>query len=70
MIDEYGGLRPISEEFIKFTSAKRKNRNTRNDVWICETCVYYPPSSYDGKPCCMCDPEDPILNCYEEKEEI
>lgn len=69
MIDEYGGLRPISEEYIKLTSAKRKNRNARDDVWICETCVYYPPSSYGDKPCCMCDPEDPILNCYAEKEE-
>ena len=32
--------------------------------WICESCVYYPPSSCDGKPCCVCDPNDPALNCY------
>lgn len=34
----------------------------------CETCVYYLPSSLDGKPCCICDPNDPLLNCYQEKE--
>lgn len=36
---------------------------------ICETCIYYPPSSLDGKPCCMCDPDESMLNCYCEKEE-
>lgn len=36
--------------------------------WICETCVYYPPSCSDGKPCCVCDPEDPLFNCYCKKE--
>ena len=36
--------------------------------WICESCVHYPPSSCDGKPCCMCDPDDPMLNCYQRKE--
>lgn len=36
--------------------------------WICETCVNYPPSSLSGKPCCTCDPDDPLLNCYQRKE--
>lgn len=36
---------------------------------ICETCIYYPPSSLDGKPCCMCDPDEPMMNCYQKKEE-
>ena len=36
--------------------------------WICESCVHYPPSSCDGKPCCACDPDDPMLNCYQKKE--
>ncbi len=36
--------------------------------WICETCVYDPPSACDGKPCCMCDPNDPMLNCYCKKD--
>ena len=27
----------------------------------CESCIYYPPSSLDGKPCCFCDPIDPLL---------
>lgn len=44
-------------------------RRSRMVDWICETCIHYPPSSLDGKPCCMCDPDDPMLNCYCEKEE-
>ena len=36
--------------------------------WICETCVYDPPSACDGKPCCMCDPNDQVLSCYCKKE--
>ena len=35
----------------------------------CETCVYYPPSSCDGKPCTQCDPESPFQNCYVKNEE-
>lgn len=37
-------------------------------MYKCETCICYPPSSLDGKPCCVCDPSDPLLNCYQEKE--
>lgn len=37
--------------------------------WICETCVHYPPSSMDGKPCSMCNPNEPFLNCYQKREE-
>lgn len=36
--------------------------------WICESCVCYPPSSTDGKPCCCCDPENPYMNAYQRKE--
>lgn len=35
----------------------------------CKTCVYYPPSSCDGKPCTQCDPEDLFHNCYVNKED-
>ncbi len=31
----------------------------------CDLCVYNPPSSLDGKPCCMC----PAEAKYEPKEE-
>lgn len=37
-------------------------------TWDCETCIYYPPSSCDGKPCSVCDASDPVLNCYSKKE--
>ena len=51
------------EQFIDDWESTRKNPD-----WICESCIYYPPSSCDGKPCCLCDPDDPMLNCYQEKE--
>lgn len=35
----------------------------------CESCIYYPPSSLDGKPCCFCDPTAPLLNCYKRKDD-
>lgn len=34
----------------------------------CESCIHYPPSAADGKPCCFCDPIDPMLNFYQRKE--
>ena len=42
--------------------------NKNNASWDCESCVYYPPSSCDGKPCSICEPDDLFLNCYEKKE--
>ena len=35
--------------------------------WVCESCIYYPPSSTDGKPCTQCNPDDPFWSCYSEK---
>ena len=32
----------------------------------CADCVHYPPSSTDGKPCCACDPDDPLMSCRDE----
>lgn len=29
----------------------------------------YPPSAAGGKPCCFCDPTDPLLNCYQRKDD-
>ena len=42
--------------------------DTIENEWQCETCIYYPPSSLNGKPCTMCDPDDPLLSSYCEKE--
>lgn len=30
----------------------------------CESCVFYPPSSFDGRPCAHCDTSNPYMNCY------
>lgn len=35
----------------------------------CDTCVHYPPSSCDGKPCTQCDTNSKWLNCYQKREE-
>ena len=34
----------------------------------CESCVFYPPSSFDGKPCPYCDTSNPYMNCYRKRE--
>jgi hypothetical protein len=36
---------------------------------LCDTCVFYPPSACDGKPCCMCDTDDVLFNCYQPASE-
>lgn len=28
-----------------------------------------PKAITDGKPCCFCDPIDPLLNCYQRKDD-
>lgn len=38
------------------------------ETYICDSCVYSPPSSSDEKPCCACEPDNPFLNCYQRKE--
>ena len=47
------------EQFIDDWKSTRSNSE-----YICESCIHYPPSSCDEKPCCICDPYDPELNCY------
>ncbi len=37
--------------------------------WTCDTCIHYPPSSTDGKPCAACNPDDPSQNSYTERAE-
>lgn len=34
----------------------------------CESCVFYPPSSFGGKPCSYCDTSNPYMNCYSKRE--
>lgn len=46
----------------------RKIMSKNDTSWDCESCGYYPPSSCDGKPCSVYEPDDPFLNCYEKKE--
>ena len=42
----------------------------KDDGWICETCIYYPPSSLGRKPCSYCDPDNPLMNCYSRREDL
>lgn len=32
--------------------------------WRCESCIYYPPSSFGGKPCSYCWEGGPYLEQY------
>ena len=43
-------------------------RDATKKVDPCADCRWSPPSSGDGKPCCACDPDDPLMNCYERME--
>ena len=53
---------------ILFNSVGKNRIKKDNKAWKCETCVYYPPSSCDGKPCTQCDPDNVYFNCYLKKE--
>ena len=35
----------------------------------CDGCLHSPPSSADGKPCTVCDMDNPLMNCRDEKED-
>ena len=50
---------------LPFRSYKSKEEQTDP----CTDCRHYPPSSTDGKPCCICDPSNPLTDCREAKEE-
>ncbi len=39
------------------------------EEYLCDSCAYAPPSSLAGKPCCICDPYDPLMNAYYPKED-
>ena len=41
----------------------------READWTCGSCVHAPPLCGAGKPCCVCDPDDPRFSCYEKRED-
>ena len=57
------GVKPDKPTIIK------EARPGVNVSYICDTCIYGPPSSSDGKPCCACVPDNPLMNCYQGKED-
>lgn len=65
-LSEIGCINALSPEEV--TAAFQKAVSGINKAMPCESCTHYPPSACDGKPCCVCDPDNPYLNCYEEKE--
>lgn len=36
----------------------------------CETCIHFPASTFGGKPCCTCEPNDPLYSAYEKVENL
>ena len=65
-LSEIGCINALSPEEV--TAAFQKAVSDIEKAMPCESCTHYPPSACDGKPCCVCNPDDPHLNCYEEKE--
>lgn len=35
----------------------------------CADCRWSPPSSFGGKPCSHCDTDDPLMSCYQRRED-
>ncbi len=64
-------LRQIAVEADLFTELseeeKAENKRIARD-YPCETCRHGPPSSFGGKPCCVCDTSNPLTNCYDPRE--
>ena len=65
-LSEIGCINALSPEEV--TAAFQKAVSGIKKAMPCESCTHYPPSACDGKPCCVCDPNDHYLNCYQEKE--
>ena len=65
-----GLVDPDEEDFCSL-GERRESDHIADDgkkVYPCADCRWSPPSSGDGKPCCACDPDDPLMNCYERRE--
>lgn len=50
--------------FNKLLKMRKENDHVKENTWSCKGCIYEPPSSSDGKPCCICEPSNPDLNYY------
>ena len=63
----------VEDDLFPELTAEEKAANKAEakhmSVYPCADCRWSPPSSLDGKPCCACDPDDPLMNCYEKREE-
>lgn len=66
-LSEIGCINAISQEEV--TVALQRAMSNSGATMPCETCIHYPPSACDGKPCCVCDPDDIYLNCFEDVRE-
>lgn len=69
--DDYYNRIPMDSHFCAFGERKEADHiaDPGKKVDPCSDCRWSPPSSGDGKPCCACDPDDPLLNCYQRKED-
>ena len=56
------------EDLFPELTAEEKAENKRL-AHLCNSCRWSPPSSSDGKPCCACDPSDPLTSAYEPEVE-
>ena len=73
-IGRYGETNRAKVEYPETTVPTAERRWTGRTVtemaeYKCDSCAYGPPTSCDGRPCCACDPYDPVLSCYNPKIE-
>lgn len=66
--EEMNSVEKLSEvEHIHaMPTEKIKSAIQKTMTMPCESCIHYPPSACDGKPCCVCNPDDIHLNCFED----
>ena len=68
--DKYDLLEKCKDviNYIVFIWCIGNEKEMETSEWKCETCIHYPPSSFDGKPCCACDPNSDLFSSYSKKE--
>lgn len=69
MRDKLDSISTEEDLFPELTDEEKAQNKEIAKNYPCFTCIWSPPSASDGKPCCACDPDDPMLNCYERREE-
>lgn len=66
-LDDYVEKDPI--EYAMEQEQWYEEQPYEQEPYPCDDCRHAPPSSFDGKPCSACDPNDELLSCYDRLED-